>query len=376
MIELKNVSKSYQKTEVLNDISLEIEKGKFVVLIGPSGCGKTTTLKMINKLIAPSSGNISIGDKDISKLDSIKLRRRIGYVIQQTGLFPHMTIKENIELIPKAEKIDEDTISKRTEELIEMVGLDPDHLDRFPSELSGGQQQRVGVARAFALDPDIILMDEPFSAVDPITRTVLQDELISLQAKVKKTIVFVTHDIREAIKMADKVCLMNEGRIVQYDTPENLLKDPANDFVTDFVGDNRIWQSPEYIRAKDIMITDPMTCTVSFTINEALEMMNEKEINTLMVVDPDTNKLLGVVRKKHLHLLDNHNDTLGKIMISDYIFSNPDDSIVDILKEVDKYGISNIPVIDKNRILKGLITKSSLIDTLSQQYIDDETEVY
>lgn len=376
MIELKNVSKSYQKTEVLNDISLEIEKGKFVVLIGPSGCGKTTTLKMINKLIAPSSGHISIGDKDISKLDSIKLRRRIGYVIQQTGLFPHMTIKENIELIPKAEKIDEDTISKRTEELIEMVGLDPDHLDRFPSELSGGQQQRVGVARAFALDPDIILMDEPFSAVDPITRTVLQDELISLQAKVKKTIVFVTHDIREAIKMADKVCLMNEGRIVQYDTPENLLKDPANDFVTDFVGDNRIWQSPEYIRAKDIMITDPMTCTVSFTINEALEMMNEKEINTLMVVDPDTNKLLGVVRKKHLHLLDNHNDTLGKIMISDYIFSNPDDSIVDILKEVDKYGISNIPVIDKNRILKGLITKSSLIDTLSQQYIDDETEVY
>ncbi len=376
MIELKNVSKSYQKTEVLNDISLEIEKGKFVVLIGPSGCGKTTTLKMINKLIAPSSGHISIGEKDISKLDSIKLRRRIGYVIQQTGLFPHMTIKENIELIPKAEKIDEDTISKRTEELIEMVGLDPDHLDRFPSELSGGQQQRVGVARAFALDPDIILMDEPFSAVDPITRTVLQDELISLQAKVKKTIVFVTHDIREAIKMADKVCLMNEGRIVQYDTPENLLKDPANDFVTDFVGDNRIWQSPEYIRAKDIMITDPMTCTVSFTINEALEMMNEKEINTLMVVDPDTNKLLGVVRKKHLHLLDNHNDTLGKIMISDYIFSNPDDSIVDILKEVDKYGISNIPVIDKNRILKGLITKSSLIDTLSQQYIDDETEVY
>ncbi len=376
MIKLENISKSFKKTEVLNDVSFEIEKGNFVVLIGPSGCGKTTTLKMINKLITPSSGNITIEDNDISKIDSIKLRRKIGYVIQQTGLFPHMTIKENIELIPKIENIDKEEINKRTDELIEMVGLDITHLDRYPSELSGGQQQRVGVARAFALNPDIILMDEPFSAVDPITRTILQDELINLQAKVQKTIVFVTHDIREAIKLADKVCLMNEGKIIQYDTPENILKNPANDFVTDFVGDNRIWQSPEFIRAKDIMITEPVTCTIDYSVDEALLMLGSEEVNTLMVTDEGTNKLHGVLRKEHVQSAKDRNLSIRDILISGYVFASPNDSIVDVLKEVDKYNINNIPVVDKNKVLKGLITKSSLVETLSQQYIDDEVEVY
>ncbi len=380
MIKLEGISKSYGKTKVLQDVSFEIEKGDFVVLIGPSGCGKTTTLKMINRLIKPSEGTITIENKDTSEVDPIKLRRSIGYVIQQTGLFPHMTIRENIELIPKVEKYEEEKIKERTEELIELVGLDTSHLDRYPSELSGGQQQRVGVARAFALDPDIILMDEPFSAVDPITRSVLQDEMINLQAKVRKTIVFVTHDIREAIKLADKVCLMDNGKIVQYDTPENILKDPENDFVTDFVGDNRIWDSPEYIRAKDIMITSPATCPIGYTVDEALYKMAAEKVNTLMVTDSGTNRLHGVLRKKHVQDaksvdLSDRELLVRDIMISDYIFCNPDDSIIDILEDINKYEINNIPVIEKDRTLKGLITKTSLVETLSTQYIDEDLEV-
>ena len=206
------------------------------MIIGSSGCGKTTTLKMINKLILPTSGKIYIDGEDTSQKDTIKLRRNIGYVIQQTGLFPHMTVKENIELIAKIENIDKNKMNMRTRELMKMINLDYEKFsERYPLELSGGQQQRVGVARAFALDPAIILMDEPFSAVDPISRRQLQDELIAIQKKLEKTIVFVTHDIQEAVKIADKICLLNNGEIMQYDTPENIIKNPKNDFVRKFV---------------------------------------------------------------------------------------------------------------------------------------------
>ena len=203
-----------------------------MAFIGESGCGKTTTLKMINRLIKPTGGRILINGDSIETKDIIELRRSMGYVIQQTGLFPHMTVKENIEIIPRSEKRDPKQISQKTGELMEMVGLNPlEYLDRYPTELSGGQQQRVGVARAFATDPEIILMDEPFSALDPITRSGLQDELINLQSQLKKTIVFVTHDMDEAIKIADKICIMKDGSILQYDTPENILKYPAKEFV-------------------------------------------------------------------------------------------------------------------------------------------------
>lgn len=375
MILLENVSKSFKKTKVLSDISLEIKKGEFVVLIGLSGCGKTTTLKMINRLIKPSSGRITIDEKDISKIDPIKLRRNIGYVIQQTGLFPHMTIKENIELIPKVEKLKEEDICKRTEELMDLVELEEDFLDRYPNELSGGQQQRVGVARAFALDPDIILMDEPFSALDPITRSGLQDELIRLQSKVKKTIVFVTHDMNEAIKLADKICIMDKGEIIQYDSPENILKNPSNDFVSEFVGNNRIWASPEYIRAKDIMITNPVTCSIDFPLNKSLDKMRSSKVDTLMVTQEKTNKLLGVLRAKHVQRTKDRTGSIEKIMISDFLYAKPDDSILDILKVVDENKISNVPVIGDNGVLKGLITKSSLVTTLSKQYLETSEEI-
>ena len=216
MIEFKNITKRYKDTTVLSDISFEIPTGQLVAIIGASGCGKTTSLKMINRLIDPTAGKILIDGEDISQKDVIKLRRNIGYVIQQTGLFPHMTIRENIEIIPHVERIDAKKIKARTYELMDMVGLDVDmFLDRYPNQLSGGQQQRVGVARAFATNPDIILMDEPLSALDPITRSDLQDELVDLQSKFQKTIVFVTHDMDEAIKIADKICIMDKGHIVQ-----------------------------------------------------------------------------------------------------------------------------------------------------------------
>ncbi len=252
MIEFKNVGKQFKENVVLKGLSLEIQKGELVVFIGPSGCGKTTSLKMINRLIEPSSGTILVNGKDIMKTDTIELRRHMGYVIQQTGLFP--------QLIAGLEGKDHDEMDQRTEQLLTMVGLDPrQFIDRYPSELSGGQQQRVGFARALMNDPDVILMDEPFSALDPVTRNDLQEELFNLQEEVKKTIVFVTHDMDEAIKLADRICIMRDGEIVQFDTPEEILRHPKDEYVESFIGKNKIWSSPEFIKAEDIMIEDPVS---------------------------------------------------------------------------------------------------------------------
>ena len=372
MIRFEHVSKRFKEAAVLSDISFEIEKGTFVAIIGASGCGKTTTLKMINRLIEPTEGKIFINGEDISQKDVIALRRNMGYVIQQTGLFPHMTIRENIELIPKVQKKSPDEIKKRTFELMEMVGLDRDtFLDRYPTELSGGQQQRVGVARAFATDPDIILMDEPFSALDPITRAGLQDELASLQAKLKKTIVFVTHDMDEAIKVADKLLIMSHGSIVQYDTPENILKNPANDFVSHFVGKNRIWTSPEFIKAEDIMIEDPVTCTENLTLFRCMERMRMAKVDSLMVVDEKTRVLKGIVKAYQLRLAEDKAAPVGRVMKRDFPRVSPGDTIVDILKIVNQDNLSTIPVVSPDGVLKGLITRSSLVTTLSHQYIGD-----
>jgi osmoprotectant transport system ATP-binding protein len=372
VIQFKQVSKKFKDTTVLKDISFEIEKGKLVVLIGLSGCGKTTTLKMINRLINATSGTITINGEDVSKKNKIKLRRNIGYVIQQTGLFPHMTIRENIEIIARAEKRPSEVITKRTKELMDMVGMDNSFLERYPNELSGGQQQRVGVARAFSLDPEIILMDEPFSALDPITRTSLQEELVNLQAKVKKTIVFVTHDMSEAIKIADKICIMDKGKIVQYDTPENILKYPANDFVSEFVGKNRIWESPEYIRAKDIMIEEVISCSRELSLYRALEKMRHFKVNSLIVMDNASGKMLGIVKPKLISKVKDRTTKVEDIMIRDFAFATPEDSVVDILRVIEENNISEIPVIDDQGKILGLVTQSTLITTLSEQYIEEE----
>ena len=375
MIKFEKVSKSFRDTKVLKEISFEIEEGQLVVLIGLSGCGKTTSLKMINRLIKPTSGTITINGKNIAQEDPIQLRRSIGYVIQQTGLFPHMTIRENIEIIPKVVKLDPLKVADKTVELMEMVGLDREFLDRYPNELSGGQQQRVGVARAFALDPDIILMDEPFSALDPITRNSLQDELVNLHSLVKKTIVFVTHDMSEAIKIADKICIMDKGEIIQYDTPENILKNPANDFVSEFVGKNRIWESPEYIRAEDIMLENPVVCSPDITVNKAFDRMRMFKVNSLLVVNERTREMVGLIKPKTIQKVKDRTRKVSDVMILDFVWTKPEDTIVDILKVVDDNDISEIPVLDENRKLLGLVTGNSLITTLSQQYFDEDEAI-
>ncbi len=375
MIKFEKVSKSFRDTKVLKEISFEIEEGQLVVLIGLSGCGKTTSLKMINRLIKPTSGTITINGKNIAQEDPIQLRRSIGYVIQQTGLFPHMTISENIEIIPKVVKLDPLKVADKTVELMEMVGLDREFLDRYPNELSGGQQQRVGVARAFALDPDIILMDEPFSALDPITRNSLQDELVNLHSLVKKTIVFVTHDMSEAIKIADKICIMDKGEIIQYDTPENILKNPANDFVLEFVGKNRIWESPEYIRAEDIMLENPVICSPDITVNKAFDRMRMFKVNSLLVVNERTREMVGLIKPKTIQKVKDRTRKVSDVMILDFVWTKPEDTIVDILKVVDDNDISEIPVLDENRKLLGLVTENSLITTLSQQYFDEDEAI-
>lgn len=237
IIEFQNVRKSYDgKRQIIRDFSLSVEEGEFISLLGPSGCGKTTLLKMVNKLIAMDGGDISIESKSIGEWDTIRLRRSIGYVIQNIGLFPHMDIEDNINYVPNLEKKDREKNRERAKKLIELVGLDESYLKRRPGQLSGGQRQRVGVARALAADSDIILMDEPFGAVDEIARTNLQDELKRIHRRLKKTILFVTHDISEAIKLSDRIVLMNEGGIEQVGRKEDLIFSPKTKFVKEFMG--------------------------------------------------------------------------------------------------------------------------------------------
>ena len=242
MIRFENVTKRFaDSTEALKDVSLTIPTSKLTVIIGPSGCGKTTLMKMINHLEIPTSGDVLIDDKSIKDRDEVELRRSIGYVIQRIGLFPHMTIGKNVALVPTLKGWSFEKIQNRIHELMNMVGLDPNiYINRYPLELSGGQQQRVGVVRALAGDPNIVLMDEPFSALDPISREQLQDELRNLQRQIQKTIVFVTHDMDEALKIADHIIVLREGKVEQVGTPKELIDEPANDFVRQFIGQERI----------------------------------------------------------------------------------------------------------------------------------------
>lgn len=373
MIEFINVYKSFKDKHVLEDITFTINDGEFVCIIGPSGCGKTTALKMINKLIKPTKGTIIVNGKDISQENDIELRRNIGYVIQQTGLFPHMTVKENIELIPKLKNKKDEHLLDKVKDVLDMVGLDTkEFLDKYPVQMSGGQQQRVGVARAFASEPDIILMDEPFSALDPITRNQLQDELMTLQNNVKKTIVFVTHDMAEAIKLADRICIMSDGKIQQFDTPEQILKHPANEFVLNFVGKKRIWDSPELIKAGDIMIEEPIVCRQSLKCIKALNIMFNYRVDSLMVVD-NKHHFMGVIHASQAAQDTNKNMLVSEVMEENCITVSSSESIVDVLNLARVHDMYTIPVVDDG-LLSGLITKSTLVTTLSKKYDESEGE--
>jgi osmoprotectant transport system ATP-binding protein len=292
MILLEHVSKRFAPAAAaaVDDVSLTVPEGSTVALIGPSGCGKTTTMRMINRLIEPSSGRIVVAGQDVAAIDPVKLRRRIGYVIQQVGLFPHMTIADNIATAPRLLGWPPARITSRIEELLNLIGLDPAiYAGRYPRQLSGGQRQRVGVARALAADPPVLLMDEPFGAIDPIARTRLQDEIKEILRRVRKTVVMVTHDLDEAMKMGDRIAIMRDGRLVQYDTPDAVLAAPADAFVESFVGPDRALKRLGLLQVQDIMnpVDGAAGATIGATASarEALARLIALNAETLTVVD-------------------------------------------------------------------------------------------
>jgi osmoprotectant transport system ATP-binding protein len=293
VITLEHVTKQYPGTEVaaVDDLSLHIPEGMTVALIGPSGCGKTTTMRMINRLVDPTSGKVLVNGEDVTQVDPVLLRRHIGYVIQQVGLFPHMTIAQNIAAVPKLLRWDKARIARRTEELLHLVGLDPGQmLERHPAQLSGGQRQRVGVARALAADPPVLLMDEPFGALDPIARSLLQAEFRQILRRVRKTVVLVTHDLDEATRLGDRIAIMKSGRIVQYDTPNVVLSHPADAFVEHFVGVDRALVRLSLFTAGDAMTAElPPRKTgvvgIDSNLRDALALMVAANSDVLGVVD-------------------------------------------------------------------------------------------
>ena len=363
MLSIKNLSKVYGGTKkAVDNISLEIESGEFIAFIGTSGSGKTTALRMINRMIEATEGEIAINGKNVRKMNAVELRRKIGYVIQQIGLMPHMTIKENIVLVPKLLKWSEEKKEKKAKELIKLVDLPEEYLDRYPSQLSGGQQQRIGVVRALAAEQDVILMDEPFGALDPITRDTLQDLVKQLQQKLGKTFIFVTHDMDEAIKLADKICIMSEGQVVQYDTPDNILRHPANDFVRDFIGQNRLIQDrPNMRTVKDAMIR-PVTVHADSSLNEAVKIMRERRVDTIFVV-VNNSRLLGYLDIEDINQGLRGGKELIDMMQRDIYRVRVDSKLQDTVRTILKRNVRNVPVVDSDEeTLIGLITRANLVD--------------
>lgn len=314
MLKLKNLTKVYHSANeqhvAVDDISLEVKQGEFVVLIGPSGCGKSTTLKMINHLVEPTSGDIFLNNTSTRTMNVVKLRRDIGYVIQDIGLFPHLTIAANIEVVPKLKKMDKQQRRARTKELLEMVGMDPDvYEDRYPAELSGGQQQRVGVLRALAAEPDLILMDEPFGALDPITRDQLQEEMKDLQQRLSKTIVFVTHDMDEALKLADKVVLMRDGVIVQAASSQEMLANPANEYVREFIGEERLSPQPDITPVSDVMVSKPLTVPLDASPGDVMVKMKKHNSDFAVAVD-NSHRYQGIITANQIQLLQKRSGTI------------------------------------------------------------------
>ncbi|MFD2831648.1 betaine/proline/choline family ABC transporter ATP-binding protein [Corticicoccus populi] len=361
MISFKNVSKKYGDVTAVDDISFDIESHELFVIIGPSGSGKTTAMKMINRMHEATDGDIYIDDENINSIDPVKLRRRIGYVIQGVGLMPHMTIGENIAIVHRllGKKLPPDEIDR----LLNLVNMNPeDFKDRYPDELSGGQQQRIGVIRALANDPNIILMDEPFSALDPVTRNQLQNEFKKLQKEIDKTIVFVTHDIDEALKLGDRICLMRDGKVEQLGTPDELLHHPKNDFVKQFIGEDKLQAKAfKHFRLKDWMKKEIVVAEEDETVEDVIDLMKEYHVNILPVVNGDL--LIGSVSL--WSLLGNE----GQV-INDYIGG---DGIVEIDVESSVTGAINrinhfrgaVPVVTNKGKLLGVLDHDNLLSTLS-----------
>lgn len=337
MIVFKTVFKKYGATTAVNNLSLEVKTGEICVLIGPSGCGKTTTLKMINRLIEPSSGQILIDGRDSSSLKAFELRRGIGYAIQSVGLFAHLTVAENIAVVPKLLGWQKPKIEARVEELLELIGLEPKrYANTYPKALSGGQAQRVGVARALAADPSVLLFDEPFGAVDPLTRERLQNEFLELQRRLKKTVVFVTHDIDEAIKLADRIAIMKDGKLEQFDTPEAILEQPANAFVRDFIGADRGLKRLARVFVHEVMLP-----------SAGVKLEDQDQTASVFVVD-SSGVLRGWLNPKAVTAQDAFSAHQWQEIS---VFENT--NVREALSRMISLGFQVLPVVNETGVLKG-----------------------
>ncbi|MBX8935954.1 ABC transporter ATP-binding protein [Enterococcus hulanensis] len=367
MIEFDHVSKIYNGNKVaVEDINLSFDKGEFICLIGTSGSGKTTTMRMINRMIDPTEGTIKINGEDIQKKNPVELRRQIGYVIQNIGLMPHMTIRDNITLVQRLLKVSKEEQTKTAEKMIDLVELPRDMLDRYPHELSGGQQQRIGVVRALAADQDVILMDEPFGALDPITRDSLQDLVKDLQERLGKTIVFVTHDMDEALKLSNRIAIMDNGKVIQFDTPENILQNPANEFVEELLGEDRLLQAkPDTTTVGEIMMHTAVSITPEKSLQNAIRLMREKRVDTLLVVDEE-NILKGFVDVETIDRERRHGKatSIGDIINPNVFYVKEAALVRDSLQRILKRGVKYVPVVDDSKHLVGILTRVSLVDII------------
>ncbi|MDZ7799830.1 MAG: ABC transporter ATP-binding protein [Trueperaceae bacterium] len=378
MIEFQNVVKRFPDGfAAVNDLSLTVHDGEITVLIGPSGCGKTTSMRLVNRLLSITEGKIMVEGRDNRDFPAEELRRKIGYAIQQIGLFPHFTVFENIAVVPRMLDWDEGRIRKRVDVLLELVGLDPDiNRDKYPRQLSGGQQQRVGVARALGADPPIMLMDEPFGAIDPITREVLQEEFLQIQKEISKTIIFVTHDIDEAIKMGDRIAILREGRLIQYDTPDSILAHPKDRFVRDFVGADRALKRLGLVQVRDLMDTDLMPVVrMRDSAEDARRVIKDygDPIRSAFVVDEE-GVLKGWVDRDALRQSP---DSLLEAMIdadAHDIGVRPNNTAREALSAMVGRGFRNTPVVDKHGKLVGSITLRSLQELADQDWSDEGAE--
>jgi osmoprotectant transport system ATP-binding protein len=355
IIRFDRVSKVFPEgTKAVDDVTFEIFEGECVTFVGPSGCGKTTTVKLLNRLVEPTQGTIYLNGEDISSIDVIALRRNIGYVIQDVGLFPHMTVAQNISLVPRLKGWSQMDQQKRTDELLTLVGLEPEAFrNRYPHQLSGGQKQRVGVARGLAADPPVILMDEPFGALDPITRAQLQEEFLRLHSTLRKTILFVTHDIDEAIKLGDRMAVMRNGRIVQFDTPVKILREPVDSFVKDLVGKECGLKLMRLSKISDIMKPAVQKINGKSSLIEAKRVMEEKQSDLLLVVD-DQEVYQGVLHFEQLK--DRKDGRVAEVMSQETFSVRMGGEIRSTLERMLERKAIWLPVVDEGKRLKGIVT--------------------
>lgn len=368
MIKLENLTKTFTQkngssVNAVDNVSLEVPEGEMCVLLGPSGCGKTTTLKMINRLIAPSSGKIYINGEDTSTQDTVTLRRNIGYVIQQIGLFPNMTIEENITVVPRMLGWDKKRCHERATELMSMMALDAKKfLHRYPREMSGGQQQRIGVIRALAADPPVLLMDEPFGAVDPINREVIQNEFLDMQRQLKKTVMLVSHDIDEALKLGDRIAVFGQGKIVQCASPDELLAKPANEFVGSFVGQDRTLKRLLLVQAGDVTDQQPtITVKRATPLPEAFAMMDDNDMRTITVVDND-GKPLGFVKRREAR---NATGRCEELLHTFTVTGKAEENLRVVLSKLYEHNLVWMPIVDEEGRYSGEISQDYIADYLS-----------